>query len=172
MKSSTRVLPRLILLLGFACVCGVMWLYPPLQVGGKNLPAEKTRIWLTAQLQKHFGWSALPAASVERAWATGFQNYTWLFRIRLAPDKFSDLRRAVLATQGNGITSDDRDDLSLCPYRFTTTSPMGVGKKGAPTWWEAASLQHFDSILWQAQLLDYWFCYDTDRQLLFLLVHH
>jgi len=164
--------PKLILALGLAIVFGVIWFYPPRRVGGHDYPPEQMQVWLTGQLQEHFGWAALPSGSVERAWANGFQTHTLLFRIRLAPDQFSELRRAVLATQGNGITSDDRDDLSLCPYGFTTTSPKGVGEKGAPTWWEATSLRHFDSILWQAQLWDFWFCYDTDRQLLFVLVHH
>ena len=140
-------------------------------VGAEYPPAERER-WLIENLRERFSWSALPSASVEHVWANGFQDHTWLFRIHLAPDTFAGLRRSVLATQGECISSDDRDDLSLCPFGFATASPQGPADMRIPTWWDVASLRHFDSVLWRSPGRGYWFGYDTDRQLLFLLTYN
>ena len=164
--------------LGVAIVCAFGWFgysmfrgFRAAAVGTEYPPAEHER-WLTDQLRERFGWSALPPSSVEHVWVNGFQDHTWLFRIRLAPGTFARLRSSVLATQGERITSDDRDDLNLCPEGLATAFPKGPEGMRIPAWWEAASQRHFDSILWQSPGWGYWFSYDTDRQLLFLLAYN
>ena len=166
----------LLLTLGLAIFCGLFWFGRSMSTGfdtaevGAEYPPAEFEPWLTEDLQERFGWAALPASSVEHVWANGFQDHTYLFRIRLAPDLFASLRQAILGTHGEDVASDDHDDLSLCPFGFATASPQGPAAM-RPTWWEAASLRHFDSVLWQSPSWGYWFCYDTDRQLLFLLAY-
>jgi hypothetical protein len=162
-----------------AMVCAFAWFSHSMMSGflreasvGAELPPAEHEGGLAARLQERFSWSALPPASVEHVWANGFPEHTWLYRIHLAPDIFADLRQSVLAAQGDGITSDDRDDLGLCPFGFATTSPEGPDEVRVPAWWEAASLRHYDSILWQSAHWGCWLAYDTDRQLLFLLTYN
>jgi hypothetical protein len=171
---SKIIIPALVI----ALICGFGWFgysmfhgFRAVAVGTEYPPAEHEH-WLADQLRERFSWSVLPPSSVEHVWANGFQDHTWLFRIRLTPDLFAGLRRSVLATHGEGMTSDDRDDLNLCPDGFATASPQGPQGLRIPAWWEAASLRHFDSILWQSPAWGYWFGYDTERQLLFLLAYN
>lgn len=141
------------------------------EMGEDYPPAEHER-WLSEELRACFGWTALPPSSVDHVWANGFQDHIWLFRLHLSPRRFSDLRTAVLAAHGPHVTVDDRDDLHLCPFDFATPAPQGPRRMHLPVWWEAASLQHFDGLLWDSSAHVFWFGYDPERQLLFLLTYH
>jgi hypothetical protein len=162
---------KLLMVIAVAIVCSLLWAEHSArrQTVGHEYPPKQLHGWLTGQLQKRFGWSALPASSIEGAWAQGFQDHLYLFRIRLAPGAFADLRRAVATAPGKGF--DDRDDLSLSLYGLATASPR-VKSLRLPAWWDPASLQHFDSLRWHSGSDPYgfWFCYSADRQVLFILI--
>ena len=38
-----------------------------------------------------------------------------------------------------------------------------------PDWWEVASLRSVDGLLWKSEGNGYWFGYDQEREILFLL---
>jgi hypothetical protein len=140
-------------------------------VVGKEYPAADEERWLAGALRERFEWSSLPQSSVNRAWVNGFQDHVHLYRVRLGPEEFAGLRRAVLATQGENITVDDRDDFALCPFGFATASPRGPEGMRLPSWWDPRSLQNFDALLWDSRDWGYWFAYDPGPQILFLMIH-
>ncbi|WP_367873142.1 hypothetical protein [Luteolibacter sp. Populi] len=154
-----------------AVIGGGFWLRHSMDsiVKGKEYPAAEHERELAHDLSKRFGWPGLPRGSLERVWRQdSLQCHGSLYRIRLDPGRFAELRSAVLGTRGAGVESDDRDDLRLCPDHFATTSPQVAKGVHLPEWWEAASLRHFDGILWRSDRHMYWFGYDPERQLLFL----
>ena len=163
-------LPKFLLVCVALAIGGCFWLRHSMDsiVEGKEYPAAEWERWLAANLGERFGWAGLPAGSLERVWIDGFKDHDYLYRIQLAPERFAELRSAVLATRGADVESDDRDDLALCPLGFATTSPQVHDGVRLPEWWEAASLRHFDGILWRSGFHAYWFGYDSERQLLFL----
>ena len=163
--SKTKLIFGSVFLLGVLGCYSLVHSYQKV-VFGTEYPAEEKRLFLNKELGEHFSWSALPPLSVEHAWVNGFRDHISLYRIRIAPDVFRELKQSVLGVKGDHITSDDRDDLGLCPFGFATTSPQGRAK--IPAWWEAAALRHFDSVKCHALLWQYWFAYDNERQILFL----
>ena len=143
-----------------------------LTASGKEYRAQEQEPWLRQGLESQFRWTGLPEKSVEKVWISGFQDHTHLYRIRLSPESFAGLRQAVLASEGEGVRLDDRDDLSVCPFGFGTSEPQGPEKMKIPDWWEAASLRSFDGLLWKSGPEGYWFGYDRESDVLFLLSYH
>jgi len=141
-------------------------------VAGREYPPQEEEAWLKQGLESHFRWAGLPENSLEKVWVNGFREHTYLYRIRLSPGEFAGLRQAVLTSEGEGVRIDDRDDLGLCPLGFGTSTPQGPEKMKVPEWWEVASLHSFDGLLWRSGPDGYWFGYDREREILFLLVYN
>ena len=172
MKLRVRFL-TIVIVMTVVLLCAVVWIasgfrrFGILESPPVVYPPEDCQPWVAGVLQKRFNWAKLPPSSVEGVWVEGFQDHMYLSRTRLTPELFADLKRSVLATQGESVSIDDRDDLSLSPEVL----PAGPSPEyQIPSWWEARSMKHFDSIRWRTQDLEYWFGYDIDRQLLFFLV--
>jgi len=144
------------------------WLFKGLH--GAERPVVASERSLDQKLREEFGWSSLPPSSVEHAWTFGFQGHVWLYRVRLTRDVFSSLRRSVLAAQGPRVVLNDQDDLSLCPGNFATSSRAVPLRGRLPSWWEAPSQRHFDSMLCAYPGGEFWFSYDTDKSVLFVLL--
>jgi hypothetical protein len=140
-----------------------------LTASGKEYPPQEHKSWLEQGLESHFHWTGLPENSIERVWINGFQGHICLYRVRLASDHFAGLHRAVLSSRAEGVRVDDGDDLALCPFDFGTPKPQGPERMKVPAWWEAATLHSLDGLLWESAQEGYWFGYDRERQILFLL---
>lgn len=157
-----------------AAVVGVaVWVHHEavLSVSGKEYPPQEWEAELKRELESNFHWSGLPQNSVEKVWINGFQDHTSLYRVRLSPELFADLRRAVFARTAEGVRVDDGDDPALCPLGFGTSAPQGPERMKVPGWWEVASLRSLDGLLWKVPQEGYWFGYDQEREILFLLNH-
>ncbi|MEK7951197.1 hypothetical protein [Luteolibacter soli] len=140
-----------------------------LTVSGKEYPPRETEAWLRQQLESHFHWAGLPGNGLEKVWIEGFQDHTSLYRIRLSPEQFADLQRAVLASKAEGVKLDDGDDLKLCPRGFGTSSPQGPKGLKIPEWWDVTSLRSVEGLLWKSTREGYWFGYDRESGVLYLL---
>ncbi|MCW1887182.1 hypothetical protein OKA04_20755 [Luteolibacter flavescens] len=136
---------------------------------GAEFALEDAEPDLRRELGARLGWTSLPHGSVEKAWVRGFQDHTALYRIRLSPADFATLRGAVLTSTAEDMKVDDADDLSLCPSDFGTATPQAPTETRIPEWWEVPRLSSFDSLLWNGPEEGYWFCYDGQREILFLL---
>ena len=140
--------------------------------GAEYPPAEEGK-WLADQLRHKFGFDAFSADSVERAWANGFQDHTWLFRASVAPDVFDGLRKAVRAAKTLPLVSvDDTDDLSVCPFGFCTFHPQGPSRMRIPAWWDVARLSGIDCLNYQDAQGGYWFGYEPSGHTLYVLVYN
>lgn len=142
-----------------------------LTASGKEHSPQEGEAGLVQQLESHFQWAGLSAGSLEKVWINGFQDHTCLYRIRLNREDFGDLRRAVLSSKAEGVKLDDRDDLGLCPGGFGTAAPQGPKGMKLPEWWDVASRRSVDGLLWKTAAEGYWFGYDGEREILFLLVY-
>jgi hypothetical protein len=74
-----------------------------LSASGREYPPQGQELWLKEGLASHFRWTGLPENSIEKVWIDGFQDHTYLYRIRLSPEQFADLRQAVLANTAEGV---------------------------------------------------------------------
>ena len=140
-----------------------------LNASGTEYPPQEKESWLKQGLESRFRWAGLPGNRIEGVWINGFQDHTYLYRIRLSRGEFADLRQAVLSSAAESVQLDDGDDLALCPFGFGTSKPQGPEKMKVPDWWEVASLRSVDGLLWKSEGNGYWFGYDQEREILFLL---
>jgi hypothetical protein len=140
-----------------------------LTAAGREYDPKEWGPGLEQELESHFRWSGLPRNSVEKVWSNGFQDHTSLYRIRLSPEQFAGLHQAVLSTKTEDVRVDDGDDPALCPLGFGTSAPQGPKDMKVPEWWEVASLRSLDGLFWKATREGYWFGYDRERGILFLL---
>ena len=62
---------------------------------------------LRVVFESRFHWAGLPENGLEKVWINGFQDHTSLYRIRISPEQFADLQRAVLSSKAEGVTLDD-----------------------------------------------------------------
>lgn len=160
------------LLIMAAAVGFAVWinLEASLTAWGKEHPPQVHEPRLGQDLESLFRWDGLPKNSLEKVWINGFQDHTYLYRIRLSPEQFTPLRRAILSGAPEGVQLEDGDVLASCPFGFGTSRPQGPEEMKVPDWWDVWSVPtSLDGLLWKSDGRGYWFCYDRGREILFLL---
>ena len=171
--AKTGVWVTALLLVGLASFC-IYKIRDSFKIGqGVEYPAADFQPWFEKILGDTFGWAAQPPSVVEKVWVDGFQDHTWLLRVRIAPETFDDIRRVALASKIERIEFDDRSKSLLSVFDIGTTRPSDCGDVRIPDWWKGSSLGELDRLSWlhKDKAGGGWFGYDRREVVLYVLVY-